>query len=100
MEATVAAKDLGKLSTPRVHVKVHTEPGLAVVDVEDNAGGPSAEPEAHLFEPFVTSKPKGIGLGLAMTRQAVEQQGGSLTFERISGGSRFRVRLPRQEASP
>jgi len=94
MEAAVAAKDLGKLSSPKVHVRVREEAGAAVVDVEDNAGGPPPGLENRLFEPFVTSKPKGIGLGLAMTLQAVEQQGGSLTFERIPGGSRFRVRLP------
>ncbi|MFL5350756.1 MAG: ATP-binding protein [Hyalangium sp.] len=100
MEATVAAKDLGKLSTPTVRVQVRQEAGAAVVDVEDNAGGPPVELEGRLFEPFVTSKPKGIGLGLAMTQQAVEQQGGSLTFERILGGSRFRIRLPLQEPNP
>ncbi len=100
IEATVAAKDLGELSTPAVRVRVREEAGAAVVDVEDNAGGPPAGLEERLFEPFVTSKPKGIGLGLAMTRQAVEQQGGSLTFERIPGGSRFRVRLPLQEPTP
>jgi signal transduction histidine kinase len=100
MEATVAAKDLGKLSAPRVRVRVRGESGAAVVEVEDNAGGPQEGLEGRLFEPFVTSKPKGIGLGLAMTRQAVEQQGGSLSFERIPGGSRFQVRLPLQEPNP
>lgn len=97
MEATVAAKDLGQQSAPAVRVRVREESGAAVVDVEDNAGGPSAKLEGRLFEPFVTSKPKGIGLGLAMTRQAVEQQGGTLTFERLPEGSRFRVRMPLQE---
>jgi signal transduction histidine kinase len=100
MEATVAAKDLGQQSAPAVRVRVRAEAGQALVEVEDNAGGPPAEVEHHLFEPFVTSKPKGIGLGLAMTRQAVELQGGSLTFERIPGGSRFRVSLPLRESAP
>lgn len=97
MEATVAAKDLGQLATPAVRVHAVLRDGEAVVSVEDNAGGPPSAVEERLFEPFVTSKPKGIGLGLAMTRQALEQQGGRLTFERIPGGSRFQVHLPLKE---
>ncbi|MGZ3457644.1 MAG: ATP-binding protein [Archangium sp.] len=93
MEAAVAAKDLGKVSSPEVRVNVRQEDGEAVVEVEDNAGGPPAGFEDRLFEPFVTTKPKGVGLGLSMTRRALEQQGGHLTFARIPGGSRFSLRL-------
>ncbi|MBM7118963.1 sensor histidine kinase [Archangium primigenium] len=94
MEAAVAAKDLGQVQNPEVRVSVRREDAHAVVDVEDNAGGPPAGFEQRLFEPFVTTKPKGVGLGLSMTRRAVEQQHGQLTFTRIPGGSRFSVRLP------
>ncbi|EPX60564.1 hypothetical protein D187_002051 [Cystobacter fuscus DSM 2262] len=94
MEAAVAAKDLGRVATPEVSVRVRQEEGHAVVDVEDNAGGPPEGFEARLFEPFVTSKPKGVGLGLSMTRRAVEQQGGRVGFTRLPGGSRFTVTLP------
>lgn len=94
MEAAVGAKDLGRVSEPEVRVSVRQEPGRAVVDVEDNAGGPPADFEQNLFEPFVTTKPKGVGLGLSMSRRAVEQQGGQLTFQRIPGGSRFTLHLP------
>ena len=93
MEAAVGAKDLGKVSAPEVRVHVRQESEVAVVDVEDNAGGPPADFENNLFEPFVTTKPKGVGLGLSMTRRAVEQQGGRLTFQRIPGGSRFTLYL-------
>ncbi|OJH37129.1 sensor histidine kinase [Cystobacter ferrugineus] len=100
MEAAVAAKDLGRLTTPEVSVRVRQEEDHAVVDVEDNAGGPPEGFEARLFEPFVTSKPKGVGLGLSMTRRAVEQQGGRVSFTRIPGGSRFTVILPPPDAAP
>lgn len=93
IEATVAAKDLGRQPRPRVDVRVGARDARAFVSVEDNAGGPSAELEPRLFEPFVTSKPKGIGLGLAMARRAMEQQGGALAFERLPNGSRFTVEL-------
>ena len=98
IEATVAAKDLGRQPSPRVRVAAHAAGDSALVVVEDNAGGPPAGFEGQLFQPFVTSKPKGIGLGLSMARQAVERQGGRLGFERTELGSRFTVELLRGKA--
>jgi signal transduction histidine kinase len=95
MEATVAAKDLGQLTEPRVRVRARLDAEAAVVTVEDNGGGPPRGQDGQLFEPFRTSKPRGIGLGLAMTRQALEHQGGQLAFERLPDGSRFLLHLPR-----
>ena len=95
IEAAVAAKDLGRQPAPRIHVKTYAQGDSAWAVVEDNAGGPPPGFESQLFQPFVTSKPKGIGLGLSMTRQAVEQQGGRLGFERTEIGSRFTVELQR-----
>jgi signal transduction histidine kinase len=94
VEATVVAKDLGTVTEPVVRISAGQRDGHAYVVVEDNAGGPVPDVEARLFEPFVTAKPKGIGLGLAMARRAMEQQGGSLSFERSPGGSRFVIRFP------
>ena len=93
MEAAVAAKDLGKQAHPRVRITTRRVDGAVRVEVEDNAGGPPPGFEAGLFQPFVTTKPRGIGLGLSMARQAVERQGGSLAFERTATGSRFTVQL-------
>lgn len=94
MEAAVQAKDLGRIRNPRVSVRMERDELQARVVVEDNAGGVAREVEARLFEPFVTSKAKGIGLGLSMARRALEQQGGELTYERGAGGSRFVARFP------
>ncbi|HEY1335037.1 MAG TPA: HAMP domain-containing sensor histidine kinase, partial [Myxococcaceae bacterium] len=93
MEAAVAAKDLGRQTHPRVRIITRRVDGAVRVEVEDNAGGPPPGFEAGLFQPFVTTKPRGIGLGLSMARQAVERQGGSLAFERTATGSRFTVQL-------
>jgi len=93
MEAAVAAKDLGRQTHPRVRITTRRVDGAVRVEVEDNAGGPPPGFEAGLFQPFVTTKPRGIGLGLSMARQAVERQGGSLAFERTATGSRFTVQL-------
>jgi len=94
IEAAMVAKDLGQVEVPAVRVISGTQEGVAFVRVEDNAGGVSPDLEKRLFEPFVTSKPKGIGLGLSMAKQAMERQGGLLAFERIPQGSAFTVKLP------
>jgi C4-dicarboxylate-specific signal transduction histidine kinase len=103
IEAGIAAKDLGKIAQPAVRVRARRQEGEVVVEVEDNAGGLPAELEATLFTPFVSGKPRGIGLGLAMARRAMEQQGGSLAFSRTADGSRFTLRIRehgRRRASP
>lgn len=94
IEATVAAKDMGTSSSNVVAVRARREGNVAVVTVEDAAGGPPGDFEEHVGEPFVTSKPRGIGLGLTMTRRAAEQLGGELVFHRTVRGSRFELRLP------
>ena len=96
IEAAVAAKDLGRIAAPAVSVETSSSTTAAMISVEDNAGGLPDGFEQRVFEPFVTSKPKGIGLGLSMARRALEQQGGSLSFERTKVGTRFIVRIQTQ----
>src|SRR5262249_46353688 len=95
IEAAVAAKDLGRVEQPTVWIRSGISGDHAYVEVEDNAGGLPSGFEDHLFEPFVTSKPKGIGLRLSMARRAVEQQRGPWAFQRTDQGARFSIRLPR-----
>jgi signal transduction histidine kinase len=94
MEAAAAAHDMGRIAGPRVTISLTRSEKGAVILVEDNAGGLTPESEAKLFEPFATSKSKGIGLGLSMARRAVEDQGGVLRFERGEQGLRFIIELP------
>ena len=65
------------------------------IDVSDRGPGIPAGEEEAIFEPFVTTRVRGTGLGLAVARRAVEQHGGTLTGETLpEGGARFRVLLP------
>ena len=65
-----------------------------VVEVKDNGPGVPPDLEEHLFEPFVTTKPKGRGLGLALVAKVVADHGGVVSLERGDPGTIARVRLP------
>jgi signal transduction histidine kinase len=67
---------------------------IPTVEVSDTGPGPPAELAGRLFEPFVTGKPEGIGLGLAVARHAAEAHGGTISWRRENGRTTFRVELP------
>jgi signal transduction histidine kinase len=65
------------------------------LSIADTGVGISQEEIALLFEPLITSKPLGIGLGLTTARALVANQGGTLECEGEPGkGARFKLRLP------
>ncbi len=73
--------------------------GGVEVTVRDNGCGIAPEQAARLFQPYVTTKKHGTGLGLFVTRRLVTDHGGSVTFESRPGqGTTFRVRLPVEPA--
>ena len=64
------------------------------ISVADNGGGVPEDVAAHVFDPFVTSRADGSGLGLALVAKVVGDHGGIVEFDTGSEGSEFRVRLP------
>ncbi len=65
------------------------------IDVSDNGPGLSQGIAERLFEPFVSSKLTGMGIGLSICRTIIEGHGGSLTAEPgTTEGMRFRIALP------
>jgi two-component system sensor kinase FixL len=66
-----------------------------VVDVADNGCGIAAEMEESLFRPFVTGKPHGLGMGLALSKRIIEAHGGRINARRrTESGSVFSFSLP------
>ena len=72
----------------------------AFVEIRDSGPGPAPEVAVRLFEPFVTGKREGVGLGLAVARQVAEAHGGSIRWMREADSTCFRIELPRGAGGP
>jgi signal transduction histidine kinase len=72
------------------------------IDVIDRGTGIDPKNLESIFNPFFTTKPDGVGLGLAIVSKIVDDHGGKITVESVLGeGTTFRVRLPLlQQGSP
>jgi len=67
------------------------------VSVRDNGAGIPEAIREHLFDPYVSTKPSGTGLGLAMVAKLVRDHGGAIEFESRPRRTEFRVYLPAAE---
>jgi signal transduction histidine kinase len=67
------------------------------ITIADDGPGIPLESQAHIFDPFYTTKPVGVGtgLGLGIVQRITEQYGGQVTFASEPGNTEFRIRLPR-----
>ena len=88
---------------PGVRLKI---PGSAtrlqlplVVSIRDNGAGVPEELRPHLFDPFVSTKSHGTGLGLALVAKIVADHGGVVEFDTDSRGTTFRIMLPIMQES-
>jgi signal transduction histidine kinase len=70
------------------------EGSQARVRVMDNGPGVSKTVRPRLFEPFVTSKPNGVGVGLALSRRIARAHGGDIVLEDSQPGAAFDLILP------
>lgn len=80
-----------------IRIELSSEGGVGELRVVDNGAGPKVDPQ-RVFEPFVTEKSEGVGLGLAVTKSVVESSGGEVGFRREEGTTVFCVRLPLTKA--
>jgi two-component system C4-dicarboxylate transport sensor histidine kinase DctB len=87
---------VGEAALPWVEVRVMAADSIAGVVVRDSGPGVAASVKARLFEPFVTGKPNGVGIGLALSRRIARAHGGDLVHEDAPAGAAFRLTLPRE----
>lgn len=67
---------------------------VSVIEVADDGPGVPADIASTIFEPLVTARVGGTGLGLALARRVVAAHGGSIALVPSSKGATFRVELP------
>lgn len=92
---------MGEAPVKAVTVTVSASPeGRIELRVADRGPGVRPEVAGRLFQPFVSSKPDGMGMGLALCREIVEDHGGRLWVEdNPGGGAVFAFSLPAADAS-
>lgn len=98
---SVEALGESPLEARRIQIRVSLDARtMLVVDVADNGPGVRADMTPRLFDPYVTSKASGLGMGLMICRTIVESHGGSLRhLQPRGGGAQFRFTLPASELS-
>ena len=82
---------------PEIGIATHAQDAQVAISVTDNGAGLDAETARHIFEPFFTTKVigKGLGLGLAITKNIIKEYGGEISVRRAEGRTRFDLVLPR-----
>jgi len=77
-----------------LRVAVAPRDGRIRFAVTDAGSGVPSEVAPRVFEPFVTTKQDGVGLGLALTKRIVEDHGGAIGYDTAPGGTTFWIELP------
>ncbi len=78
-----------------VRLVASATPEAVELVLEDSGPGVSEPIRRRIFEPLMTTKTRGIGLGLPLVKRILERHGGSITYDPVEGaGARFVLRLP------
>lgn len=78
-----------------IQLSLHQDENSASICITDSGGGIAPDVIDHIFDPFITTKSEGSGLGLSITKQIITAHHGSITVESQKGiGSTFTILLP------
>jgi nitrogen fixation/metabolism regulation signal transduction histidine kinase len=86
---------LAETARPRVTIATQATEGGVELTVTDNGTGFPEHMMQRVFEPYVTSKPRGTGLGLVIVKKIIEEHGGAVTVANVApSGARVTLTLP------
>ncbi|GIL17742.1 MAG: PAS domain-containing sensor histidine kinase [Oligoflexia bacterium] len=86
---------MGQVEKPVMEISCTHKDNEVIVRLKDNGCGMSEETKRRMFEPFHTTKPKGTGLGLAVTHKILENHGASLEVQsEIGQGTEIKIHFP------
>ena len=90
-----AAEALADTDAPMVTLTIEHDSGAVRMMISDNGPGIAPDIAQRLFTPFATSRPMGLGLGLVIAKDIIEEFGGSLMLVPSQTGACFAITLPR-----
>ncbi|WQD94981.1 ATP-binding protein (plasmid) [Novosphingobium capsulatum] len=88
-----AIEALAGTAAPAIRLDIRRDGAMVDVDIADNGPGLAPDIAARLFTPFATSRPMGLGLGLVIAKDIMEEFGGSLVHVSSPAGACFRLSL-------
>ena len=109
-----AAQALKDITNPQISLSTAYKPGIHMsvagsnkrislpfeIIIQDNGAGVPAHILPNMFDPFVTTKPNGSGLGLAMVAKIIGEHGGVIDVESHVGSTKFKILLPLADKKP
>jgi signal transduction histidine kinase len=79
-----------------VTLRVQTSPDQVLIQVADQGHGIDPQHMESVFNPFFTTKPTGVGLGLALVAKIIDEHGGKISVRsEMRKGTTFEVSIPR-----
>ena len=85
-------------TSPEIQVRVKLDGDRVYLTVEDNGPGIDRQHGERVFDTFYTTKPKGMGMGLSISKSIIESHHGRLRLDPQSArGARFQVELPARD---
>ncbi len=86
---------LRKIKEPAITIKTYKKEGIKYIDIYDNGGGIDVEPVDKVFEPYFTTKSKGMGtgIGLYLAKIIIEKNGGQISVKNIHNEAHFIIKF-------
>lgn len=81
-------------SSGEIYLQAHERGGMIELSVADSGPGIATEIRTRLFEPLISNKPGGTGLGLPLAKRFIERHGGTILYAPVDTGARFIIKLP------